>query len=295
MLPKISIITPTFNQAQFIEETILSVLNQNYPNLEYIIIDGGSNDNTIEIIKKHEKSITYWVSEKDAGQTNAINKGLKKASGEILAYLNSDDLLFPNSLHEVAQQYLDNKSIRKNILFIGNCFWGNSPNDKSGFLDTPNFPTSISLSCLQRSGLGPQPSIFWTRPNIELPFYDTLIFCMDYEYWLRLLSLDYHVVHINKTLSFFRLHNLSKTRNLKNIEVSEGIAVSMIYASKLKNEQEIYLLKQYNLKRLQLDIENTIWNNRKQVSIGMFFFSVAKSGLKNSQIVKLLLKRVTRK
>ena len=95
-LPKISIVTPSFNQAQFIEETILSVLNQNYPNLEYIIIDGGSTDGSVDIIKKYADKIAYWVSEKDSGMYDAINKGFGKSTGEILAWINSDDIFFDN-------------------------------------------------------------------------------------------------------------------------------------------------------------------------------------------------------
>src|SRR5580700_341038 len=110
-LPKISIITPSYNQGQFIEETILSILNQNYPNLEYLIIDGKSTDSTIEIIKKYEQKIFYWVSEKDSGQSEAINKGFQKATGEIVCWLNSDDILMPNALNEVAAQFIKNKEL----------------------------------------------------------------------------------------------------------------------------------------------------------------------------------------
>lgn len=102
-LPKITIVTPNYNYGQYLEETIRSVLLQGYPNLEYFIFDGGSTDNSVEIIKKYEKWITYWVSEKDEGQASAINKGLKMASGQWFNWLNSDDILMPNALMTLAR------------------------------------------------------------------------------------------------------------------------------------------------------------------------------------------------
>src|ERR1051325_4216859 len=107
-LPLITIITPSYNQGQFIEETILSIINQDYPRLEFIIIDGGSTDNTVDIIKKYADRITYWVSEKDKGQSNAINKGLHKATGDIINWINSDDQLMPGALTAVAKHFLAN-------------------------------------------------------------------------------------------------------------------------------------------------------------------------------------------
>lgn len=101
--PKISIVTPCFNSEKYLEETILSVLNQNYPNLEYVIIDGGSTDNTIDIIKKYEHRLTYWNSEKDHGMYHALNKGFKKTSGEILGWINSDDLYHNKSFFSIAE------------------------------------------------------------------------------------------------------------------------------------------------------------------------------------------------
>jgi glycosyltransferase involved in cell wall biosynthesis len=109
--PKISIVTPSYNQGQYLEQTILSVIGQNYPNLEYIIIDGGSTDNSIEIIKKYERYLAYWVSEKDKGHYHAVQKGFDKSTGEIMSWLNSDDILQINSLWIVAEIFDNHKDI----------------------------------------------------------------------------------------------------------------------------------------------------------------------------------------
>ena len=113
--PKISVITPSYNQGNFIEETIRSVILQNYPNLELIIIDGGSTDNTIEILNKYDLWISYWVSEKDNGQSNAINKGLKIATGQLIGWQNSDDIYFPNAFYEIVKAF--NKDRKSSIYF----------------------------------------------------------------------------------------------------------------------------------------------------------------------------------
>src|SRR6266550_5897057 len=107
MPSKISIVTPSFNQGQFIEETIRSVLDQNYPNLEYLVIDGGSTDQTIDIIHKYETHLSYWESEQDRGQVHAINKGLARATGDIFAFINSDDIYFPGTFATVARYFAD--------------------------------------------------------------------------------------------------------------------------------------------------------------------------------------------
>src|SRR5437660_10608827 len=102
-LPRISIVTPSFNQGPFLERTIRSVLDENYPDLEYIIIDGGSTDESVDIIKRYARHLAYWVSEPDAGQSNAINKGLRRATGTILAWLNSDDCYLPGVFQTIVE------------------------------------------------------------------------------------------------------------------------------------------------------------------------------------------------
>jgi glycosyltransferase involved in cell wall biosynthesis len=111
-LPKISIVTPSYNQGKYLEQTIQSVLSQGYPNLEYIVIDGGSNDNSTAIIKQYEKQLSYWVSEKDKGQYHAIQKGFEMSSGEIMAYINSDDVLTAGALFTVAQIFSDYSKVQ---------------------------------------------------------------------------------------------------------------------------------------------------------------------------------------
>ena len=105
MAPKVTVITPSFNQGGFIERTIRSVLDQGYPNLEYVIVDAGSTDDTIEIIRRYEDRLAWWVSEPDGGQSDAINKGIERTTGEIVSYLNSDDYLLPGALQTVVHAF----------------------------------------------------------------------------------------------------------------------------------------------------------------------------------------------
>lgn len=124
--PKISIVMPSYNQVQFIEKSILSILNQNYPNTELIIIDGGSNDGTVDIIKKYDNKITLWISEKDKGQSDALNKGFNKCTGEIFGWLNSDDVYLPNAFKNVVSIF--KKNVDKSIVFGDWLFIDNEDN-----------------------------------------------------------------------------------------------------------------------------------------------------------------------
>ena len=109
-LPRITIVTPSFNQGQYLEQTLRSVLDQGYPNLEYIVVDGGSTDDSVDILNRYADRLAWWVSEKDAGQSDAINKGFARASGDVYGYINSDDFLYPGALEAVGKAYASGAS-----------------------------------------------------------------------------------------------------------------------------------------------------------------------------------------
>lgn len=207
MAPKISIVTPSYNQGQFIEETILSIINQSYSNFEYIIIDGGSTDNSVEIIKKYEKHIAYWVSEKDSGQSEAVNKGFKRATGEIIGWINSDDILMPDALNKVAAYFDKNKDwnilkgytvvidINSNILF--NLF----------MLKQKKWYAKHGIYFIA------QPSLFWKRTVLDSIglLREDFHSAMDQELIIRMFENNFEIGHVKKILAGFRLHAASKT------------------------------------------------------------------------------------
>jgi len=205
--PKISIVTPSYNQGQFIEETIRSILLQNYPNLEYIIIDGGSTDNTVEIIKKYEPWITYWVSEPDEGQTDAINKGFRRATGEIINWLNSDDLLEENSLWHIAQAFLDHPE----AMFIygrGTTFWPDGRTSIHQHKKHEHQVFDLGFTYMQQA-------CFYKRVVLDTVGYldDSYHFAMDVDFFRRII-LNYDIHPINEQIARFRIHDTSKTSTL---------------------------------------------------------------------------------
>lgn len=206
--PKISIITPTYNQAEFIEDTILSVIGQNYQNLEYIIIDGGSTDKTIEIIKKYESKLTFWVSENDRGQSHAINKGFQNATGDILMWLNSDDILLPNVLYYVSNQVKINGS----GLYFGNCIFLND-HDQNFYCQGSNVILQSNKFNLEENAFIIQPSSFWTKDVWEKTGFinENLQFALDWEWFIRVKKNNFNLFPLQKCISIYRFHNKHKS------------------------------------------------------------------------------------
>ena len=180
-LPKISIVTPSFNQGQYIEKTIKSVISQNYPNLEYIIIDGGSNDSSVDIIKKYSNHISYWISKPDNGQSDAINKGFSKATGDILGWLNSDDYYHKGTFDEIVKT-IDTKNPQ---LIFGNCQYYNEKTDEFWVSDVIAKYNSFKLPFDYNYLI--QPSTFWTKKlwNVTGPLNDKYHYGFDWEWFIR--------------------------------------------------------------------------------------------------------------
>ena len=205
-MTKISIITPSFNQAVYLQQTIESVLEQNHQPLEYIIIDGGSTDGSVEIIKKYEKHLAYWVSEPDRGQSDAINKGLRRASGDVIAYINSDDFYLEGAFQRVSDAFL----VRRNAgIYYGRCRTVGKDGLQTGEVRAGAIATYAEMLDLwdvwwnRRNFV--QPEVFWTRAAFDRVGYfrRDLYYVMDYDYWVRIYRAGFHGFSIDGDLACF--------------------------------------------------------------------------------------------
>ena len=205
--PKISIIIPSYNQGFFIEKTILSVLNQKYPKYELIIIDGGSTDNTIDILKKYDSYIYYWISEEDNGQSSAVNKGISIATGDFISWQNSDDIYWHNAFWYFAHAY---ELEAEYDIYYGNYHVINQEDEIlwSHYLSSPSL-----LYQKYRGNIMANQSAFFSKKIInKCGSLDTsLQFAMDHELFLRFMMGGAKAKHIPQFLGAFRIHNASKT------------------------------------------------------------------------------------
>jgi glycosyltransferase involved in cell wall biosynthesis len=240
-LPRITVVTPSFNQAAFLEKTILSVLNQGYPNLEYIIVDGGSTDESVEIIRRYEDRLSWWVSEPDEGQAQAINKGLKRATGDWVAWQNSDDLYYPGVFHELARAAA---KFPKAGLIIGDVRLIDEQDIAFREMRyvTPNYKALIAEGMVLTN-----QAAFWRRQaNTELGLLNENLHCsFDYEWFLRLAQ---HVegAHVKRLWGGLRFHDATKSTRQQELFANESRAILA------GREMHPWQIKFYKLRRYAL-------------------------------------------
>ncbi len=225
-LPTISIVTPSFNQSQFLERTIISIITQEYPNLEYIIQDGGSDEKTLDILKKYQPVLKHWESTQDKGQSHALNLGFRHATGEIMAYLNSDDILLPGSLNYIAQFFAKNPSVD---VVYGHRILINEKDQEIGRWILPKHDEKI----LSWADYVPQETLFWRRSAWEKiggEIDETFNFAMDWDLILRFKETGAKFFRLPRFLGAFRIHAHQKTSaqiNLMGFEEMQRIRESI--------------------------------------------------------------------
>lgn len=223
--PKITVVTPSLNQGRYIEETILSVLGQQYPNLDYIVMDGGSTDGSVEIIKKYQQQLAYWVSEKDGGQAAAINAAFARATGDILCWLNSDDMFLPGTLSYVASKLDPSKP----ELLFGNCLHLIENSSISYGSDVRRFHEQANLALTDYII---QPSSFWTRSAWLQTgaLDDSFDFAFDWDWFLHGRAAGLSFIPDDKYLSIYRIHKEHKTLNGGERRRKELVAIYQRHA-----------------------------------------------------------------
>lgn len=232
-LPKISIVTPSYNQAHFIEETMLSVLSQDYPNFEYIVIDGGSTDGSVDIIKKYNDKLAYWVSEKDRGFADAINKGFSKATGDIFFWINSDDLLLKNALKIVGSYF----ARYPNTQVVFGDRW--IINDKSQKTMEMRFHFYHDKLFRHYKNIG-QEATFWRKDIFKQVggIDESLNYAIDLDLWCRFSKLT-KLKHLPFFLGAFRQQPESKTSTIGDVGKAEREKIVAKYFGSLPTDGQV--------------------------------------------------------
>jgi len=204
----VSVVTPSFNQASFLEQTLRSVLDQDYPSVEYIVVDGASTDGSVDIIKKYADRLAWWVSEKDSGQAEAINKGLSRAKGEIIAWLNSDDYYLPNAISAVVKIFEQNPEV---ALVYGDMLAVDANSQTTNVLKYKQLSLE-DLLCFQIIG---QPAVFFRREAFEKAggLNSTFHFMLDHHLWLRMAQQG-KILYVPQVWAAARYHPQAKNRRL---------------------------------------------------------------------------------
>ena len=231
LYPKLSIVVPSYNQADYLEETLLSIIHQNYPCLELIVIDGGSTDHSVEIIKKYEQYISYWVSEKDGGQSHAINKGFEKATGKWLAWMNSDDCYLEGALHTIFTKL---PHIDSDFIF-GYCSVGETFADSIPQIHTSGVRKNLEdilLFFYNVRYIIPSQSVFVRKSLVDKVglLDESLHYCMDLDWYARLYSAKPRLFEYPFSLSFFRINSTTKTGSQQIKMQNEAIELALKYS-----------------------------------------------------------------
>lgn len=259
-LPLVSIVTPSFNKDAFIEETILSVKAQTYPYIEHIVIDGGSTDKTLDILRRHSNSI-IWISEPDSGQSDAINKGWKIAKGEILAYLNADDIYMPWTVETAVKLLGEHPDVD---MVYGKC----NIIDEQGELIMECPATEFNLSDLVCGTCGlPQPTVFFRKKIIDtIGYLDAdLHMAMDLDFWIR-AGLLFKIKYIPQILANFRVYPGTKTVNepLKCADECLCVLNKVFFHADLPGEVKAVKSRAYSYVHLRLGLEYCLRGQMKQ-------------------------------
>ncbi len=224
--PRITIVTPSYNQAQYLEETLRSILLQGYPDLEYIVIDDGSTDESISIIRKYERWLSYWTTQANRGGPNAINQGITHMTGELFNWINSDDLLLPGALQRVAAEH----AAQPEAVIAGEVVWFAGEREKV-LHGRPRAINFVQLACIWL------PDTSWHQPGVFFPSQalvsvgpldETLDYAFDYDLLCR-VCLRHPVVLVDEVLAWYRLHPASRTVAREGLYVPEILAISRRY------------------------------------------------------------------
>ena len=258
--PSITVVVPSYQQAAFLEETLRSVLLQGYPNLELLVMDGGSTDGSVEIIRRYDKWIDGWVAEKDGGQTAAINKGWRRAKGECLTWLNSDDVLAPNWARETARVLSSEPDVD-----IAYCDVQTIDVDSRPLWVYPGQTPTIEQMVIYWKTTFAQQGFLMRRRVLDAcgPLDEQRQFAMDTEYWLRLLSAGRKFRHVPQILGRVRLHGATKTSMMHDVHVADLVEVTSDFCQKAPPEMRD--LADRARRRLQWNVAHAKYDGRVHV------------------------------
>jgi glycosyltransferase involved in cell wall biosynthesis len=236
--PLVTIVTPSYNQGQFIEQTIQSVLSQTYKNIQYIVVDGGSTDCTMEVIEKYRDKIDIVIHEKDKGQSDAINKGFKLASGKLVGWLNSDDILYPDCVEKIVELYLNHSD--GSIYYPSSLDYidaaGNLLNTRIQKIRDKNYLLNINYSVIQ------QGSFYECEALKQVNYVDeNIYYCMDLDLWLRLLSIGPIYYYNGKSLAAIRSWEGTKTAQSHELFLNDILGALNKYGAKRISVAKFYM------------------------------------------------------